>query len=83
MSNLTRRGLAAGPAHLRPLANVLDPLLHALAWARAIRSIRRQRQQLMALDERMLADIGISRADAWREGTRPFHDLPRSGRRHG
>jgi uncharacterized protein YjiS (DUF1127 family) len=31
-----------------------------------------QRRMLMALDDRMLKDIGISRADAWREASRPF-----------
>ncbi len=32
----------------------------------------RQRHQLMALDERMLKDIGLSRADAYREASKPF-----------
>lgn len=32
----------------------------------------RQRQALMALDERLLKDIGISRADAQREASKPF-----------
>jgi len=32
----------------------------------------RQRQALMALDDRLLKDIGISRADAEREASKPF-----------
>lgn len=37
---------------------------------------RRQRRALLALDDRMLADIGLSRADAYREADRGFLDLP-------
>jgi uncharacterized protein YjiS (DUF1127 family) len=32
----------------------------------------RQRRALLRLDDRMLKDIGISRADAEREASRPF-----------
>lgn len=32
----------------------------------------RQRRALLELDERALKDIGISAADAWQEGHRPF-----------
>lgn len=32
----------------------------------------RQRRELMALDERMLRDIGLTRLDAWREWRKPF-----------
>ena len=38
--------------------------------------LARQRQQLAALDDRMLKDIGISRATAQSEARRPFWDLP-------
>ncbi len=41
-----------------------------------ILKVRSQRRALLALDDRMLADIGLSRADAWHEGTRPLSDLP-------
>jgi uncharacterized protein YjiS (DUF1127 family) len=33
---------------------------------------RRERRMLLELDERMLRDIGISRADALREAGKPF-----------
>ncbi len=36
--------------------------------------LRRQRRELLQLDDRMLSDLGISRADAWREARRPFWD---------
>ena len=35
-----------------------------------------QRYTLLELDDRMLKDIGLSRADAWREARRPFWDDP-------
>ena len=36
----------------------------------------RQRQALLALDDRMLKDIGVSRAAISREAARHFWDLP-------
>lgn len=33
---------------------------------------RAERWQLLSLDDRMLKDIGISRADAWVEATKPM-----------
>ena len=38
--------------------------------------VRKQRRALMALDDRMLADIGLSRSQAYREASRPLTDLP-------
>ncbi|HXP97303.1 MAG TPA: DUF1127 domain-containing protein [Telmatospirillum sp.] len=47
-----------------------DALLKA--WLRVEEGLqkRRQRHQLLSLDNRMLKDIGVSRCDAWREATR-------------
>jgi uncharacterized protein YjiS (DUF1127 family) len=41
-------------------------------------AIRRERRALLALDDRMLADVGLSRTDAYREAHRPLFDLPRT-----
>lgn len=38
------------------------------------RDLYRQRRQLAALSDFMLKDIGLSRADAEREASRPFWD---------
>ena len=56
-----------------PLAAIAANLLNrALLWL----EVRRQRRQLQSLSDAMLRDIGLSRADAERESTRPFWDLP-------
>ena len=49
------------------------PALHGLlltleGWAER----RRQRRALLALDDHALKDIGLSSAEAWREGRKPF-----------
>ena len=48
--------------------------LAALACARLLRwhQLSRERRALLALDERMLKDIGVTRAEAEREARRPF-----------
>ena len=33
---------------------------------------RRQRRALLALDDKLLKDIGLSPSDAWREAHKPF-----------
>ena len=38
--------------------------------------VARQRRQLLALDERTLKDVGISRIDALQEANRSFWDIP-------
>ncbi len=45
------------------------------AWIRNALAIRRQRRALLALDSRMLADIGLSEADAYREAHRSMFDV--------
>lgn len=45
-------------------------VLTLLQW----QEMAQQRRRLQALDDRMLRDLGISRADARREGSRPFWD---------
>lgn len=50
------------------------PKLAATASARLLRwhELSRQRRALLALNERMLKDVGITRAEAEREARRPF-----------
>lgn len=53
---------AMGPALLARIINMV--------------SLHRQRRKLATLDDALLSDIGISRADALREAARPFWDAP-------
>jgi uncharacterized protein YjiS (DUF1127 family) len=61
--------------HAMPSASTLHDaaiwLMHVLLrWL----ELAQQRRRLLALDDRMLKDIGITRAEAMQEGTRPFWD---------
>lgn len=62
------------PAEERPaaLVSLLESaaslLRHALTWPERVR----QRRVLMSLDDWVLKDIGLSRADIMREGDKPF-----------
>jgi uncharacterized protein YjiS (DUF1127 family) len=60
---------AIGPAAILRAAGA-RLVLALLQW----HDVARQRRRLLAMDDRMLKDIGITRADAWQEGTRPFWD---------
>lgn len=52
-----------------PINRLLDQCRHTLdAWQRRAE----QRRLLMRLDERMLKDIAVSRADAEHEAAKPF-----------
>jgi uncharacterized protein YjiS (DUF1127 family) len=60
------------PLRLRPglAAWLLGAIELVLDW----QEVARQRRSLLELDERLLKDIGITRADALREASRPFWD---------
>lgn len=47
----------------------------AAAFLAVAFSIHQQRQELQGLDDRMLADIGLTRQDVQRESARGFWDL--------
>ena len=57
--------------HLPFAARTLD-LAVALVTLRFWLQRRRERQQLLDLDERLLRDIGLSRAEAEREAAKPI-----------
>lgn len=71
LAPLTRMPVTAArrPAAATGLTRLLDRLT---AWL----EVRRQRRHLLSMSDPMLHDIGLSRADAEREGGRPFWDLP-------
>ena len=55
-----------------PLAGVRSRLAAGLAWLRDGYAVYRQRHALLRLDDAMLKDLGLSRVDALREGSKPF-----------
>jgi uncharacterized protein YjiS (DUF1127 family) len=63
--------------HTKPVAEIL---LNAAVWLVLAllrwQELAQQRRRLLSLDDRMLKDIGLTRAEAMREGTRPFWDIP-------
>jgi uncharacterized protein YjiS (DUF1127 family) len=65
-----RRGRAASGL-ARVLRNASGRLVVALLQRQ---ELAQQRRRLLSLDDRMLKDIGITRADASREGSRLFWD---------
>ncbi|PIW26299.1 MAG: hypothetical protein COW30_15665 [Rhodospirillales bacterium CG15_BIG_FIL_POST_REV_8_21_14_020_66_15] len=63
--------------HFDPAAAVRFPRrrpwrVRLASWLRLCRNRARQRRALSSLDTRMLADIGVSHAEAARECTKPF-----------
>ena len=73
------RSTRMGRARLeRFLSTARDTVDRKLLWTSFLRMLdfwierARTRRRLLTLDDRMLRDIGVSRADAWREGSKPF-----------
>jgi uncharacterized protein YjiS (DUF1127 family) len=64
------RGVAA--AMRMVMRDIGGYLVKAAEWLSAAHDRRVQRRKLMTLDDRMLSDIGISRADAEAEYRKPF-----------
>jgi uncharacterized protein YjiS (DUF1127 family) len=68
---------AVGAARLSPARSPLSNLGELLA---DYAQLRRERRELLSLDDRMLKDIGLSRADAERIAAEPFRWLSRRSR---
>jgi uncharacterized protein YjiS (DUF1127 family) len=75
-------GYTSAPLAFRPAATVANRFRSARAWARALRErvalMRRAaetRRELGKLDPRLLADIGLGRAEASQEAERWPWDL--------
>jgi len=68
-----RKPVAAQRDRLRTSHRWLHELLNrGVALLREWRHRARSRAELATLDERMLRDIGVTRADVWRETSKPF-----------
>ena len=70
------RALPTAPGRIAPRPGrevqgiVAVAVVRLLCW----QELARQRRALLTLDDRMLKDIGITRADAQLEASRPFWD---------
>ena len=60
------------PTFRRSASSMRQPARGLLATLERWAERRRQRQALLGLSDSMLKDIGISYADAWQEGRKPF-----------
>lgn len=54
------------------LSTVSRGALYAMRWLEAAADRRGQRLALRELDDHLLKDIGVSRAEAWRATRKPF-----------
>jgi len=61
------RTLAAALKHLA-VSGLKRGIGSVVAW----QTRAAERQQLVGLDDRMLQDLGVTRADVWREARKPF-----------
>lgn len=68
--------LVGGTARVARAGANLGRLTGLIAKLEEMMRTYRQRRALLALSDHMLRDIGLSRADAYREGTRAFWELP-------
>ena len=60
------------PTFTRSAPSVPQPVRGLLATLERWAERHRQRRALLELSDSMLKDIGISYADAWQEGRKPF-----------
>lgn len=61
---------AAADARISPSRVLADAILAVLAWAAGCAERGRQRRALAGLDDRMLRDVGLTRAEAESEWTK-------------
>ena len=69
-----RQTLSSQEGFLSVLWSALALAYVAVSWLEDRLEKRRSRRLLQELSDYQLKDIGISRADAFREGRRPFWD---------
>jgi len=65
-------GFRALPPHATFVRRVTTVVCSVAAWIDRLMARRRSRLALLEMTDEQLKDIGISRADAYREGTRLF-----------
>jgi uncharacterized protein YjiS (DUF1127 family) len=69
-----RRMAHGGTPAIRPTRDLRDAATRLVVALLRWRELAQQRYRLLSMDDRMLKDIGVTRADALHEGMRPFWD---------
>ena len=72
MPSRIEKDLADNARALLASPNLFDHLRQFRDWCVASAARRRQRRMLSMLNDRLLADIGITRSDAQFESAKPF-----------
>jgi uncharacterized protein YjiS (DUF1127 family) len=67
---------STSPAESRQSESRLGQLLRIVRQLPAAYRIHNERQALMGLSDSTLKDIGLSRADAFREASKPWWQIP-------
>lgn len=67
---------SAWQASQRRTASRLGQLWHLVRRLSLAYRVYQERRALLALSDRSLKDIGLSRADAYREANRPWWEVP-------
>jgi uncharacterized protein YjiS (DUF1127 family) len=75
-SNLMYRAGTGSPAPAKRGFNSMGPVKGLYNTFRTALRVYKERRALMGLSDSTLKDLGLSRADAHREATRSFWDLP-------
>jgi uncharacterized protein YjiS (DUF1127 family) len=63
------------------MTGLIDRASSLIHWLEVAWQLRTERRKLSELSDRALHDIGLSRADVWREARRSFWDVPTLRRR--
>lgn len=63
---------APGPTIVRDIANLAAGVRRVAEMLQIWRRRAQERRQLLAMSDRGLRDIGITRVDAWREANKPL-----------
>ncbi len=67
---------STSPAESRQSENRLGQLLRFVGQLPAAYRVYTERQSLLGLSDHTLKDIGLSRADAFREANKPWWQIP-------
>ena len=74
-------GVIAAPVLSVVMGRLINQASSLMHWLQVAWQVRTERRKLSELSDRALHDIGLCRADVWREVRRSFWDVPIHRRR--